>query len=321
MIPSANDFTDFTEKVTNCLKNKPLVLKISNGPVLFVGDIHGFYSNIIHAFNIARKKSVGTIVFLGDYADRGPEQIKSLINILYSYARSEGLDEVFDFIDTEFSRQLPFKIIALRGNHEDVYINKKYGLQKEFADKYDPNYFPEIELNNLYSNLPVMVETSWKTLGFHGGIPFHMNLNNSAIFLKKLNRIKTPYFFQIEKDPQSDVDKIIKQILWNDPDESIKSKKSEFLRGYRGNDIYRFNEIALDSFLNDGGLKRIVRSHEASRGSYQIIWGGKLINIFSASPYFGYCNTTAYYLEYDDGKGEVINHKGDILKKVESISN
>lgn len=75
-------------------------------------------------------------------------------------------------------------------------------------------------------------------------------------------------------------------------------------------------------FLKDSGYKRLIRSHEASRGTYQILWNGKLIHVFSAYPYMGRIgriNTPAFYLEYEDGTGKIINHKGEILKHVKSM--
>ena len=87
------------------------------------------------------------------------------------------------------------------------------------------------------------------------------------------------------------------------------------------NQILSFNRRALTDFFKDSGYKRLIRSHESSRGPYQILWNGRLIHVFSAHPYMGRMKITtpAFYLEYKDGTGKIINHKGEILKHVKSM--
>ena len=170
---SATEFIDFVSKIVNPLKFKPVVVRIDKGPVLWVGDIHGFYDNIAHAIEMAKENSVSTLIFLGDYADRGPLQMQSLVNIAYIFAISEGYEGSFDFIDPLFQESFPFKIIALKGNHEDITVNKRYGFLSEIVEIYGNSNKKSIiqSIEIVYDHFPIIAETTWGTLGVHGGIP------------------------------------------------------------------------------------------------------------------------------------------------------
>ncbi len=72
-----------------------------------IGDIHGYFKRLVTLVDqvTVRIQSADTIVFLGDYIDRGTQ----------SY-------EVVDFL-IELSRTSTLSTVFLKGNHEDMFMN------------------------------------------------------------------------------------------------------------------------------------------------------------------------------------------------------
>lgn len=316
---SATEFIDFISKIVNPLKFKPAVVRIDKGPVLWVGDIHGFYDNITHAIEMAKENSVSTLIFLGDYVDRGPLQTQSLTNIVYSFARSEGYEGNFDFIDPLFQESVPFKIIALKGNHEDITVNKRYDFLSEIVEFYGKTNLKSIiqSIEKVYEHFPIIAETTWGTLGVHGGIPEFKSFNNTIILemMKTLRKLKIP----IKNNPlklKKELVMAIEQFLWNDPDENLSNEQIIFSDSTRGSQYKVFNQKAFNVFKENLGYNRLVRSHQSSKGAFDSLWNDTLIHILSAFPYFGKCNTPAFFLEFQDGSGKIIDHQNQTLYSI-----
>ncbi len=72
-----------------------------------IGDIHGYFKRLVNLFDqlTVRIHPPDTIVFLGDYIDRGPQ----------SY-------EVIDFL-VELSRTSTLNTVFLKGNHEGMFMS------------------------------------------------------------------------------------------------------------------------------------------------------------------------------------------------------
>jgi serine/threonine protein phosphatase 1 len=76
------------------------------GRTFAVGDIHGDLTHLEALFERLPALDGGdTLVFLGDYVDRGPQSA-----------------EVVDFIRTRLPARTPAKVVALRGSHEDAWL-------------------------------------------------------------------------------------------------------------------------------------------------------------------------------------------------------
>ncbi len=54
--PNLQSLKDFFEEIIPYLENKPIIREIKSGPVLYVGDLHGFYQNLLDAFEVAKLK-------------------------------------------------------------------------------------------------------------------------------------------------------------------------------------------------------------------------------------------------------------------------
>src|SRR4030042_6559285 len=72
-----------------------------------IGDIHGYFKRLVNLFNNLKThvKENDTIIFLGDYIDRGAHSYE-VIDFLVSTSRTPGPATVF-----------------LKGNHEDMLMS------------------------------------------------------------------------------------------------------------------------------------------------------------------------------------------------------
>src|SRR5690606_352365 len=78
-------------------------------PTYCVGDIHGCYDHLLDLMDMVYDQEPGTIVFLGDYIDRGPKS-KQVLDCLMSLD-SGGTKIAGDW-----------KYVFLRGNHEEMVL-------------------------------------------------------------------------------------------------------------------------------------------------------------------------------------------------------
>ncbi|HEX3851051.1 MAG TPA: metallophosphoesterase, partial [Polyangiaceae bacterium] len=70
-----------------------------------IGDIHGETKHLYKLMSTLPKLDAeDTVVFLGDYVDRGPQSA-----------------QVVDFVRS-LPGKTPAKVVALRGNHEDAWL-------------------------------------------------------------------------------------------------------------------------------------------------------------------------------------------------------
>jgi serine/threonine protein phosphatase 1 len=75
------------------------------GRTIAIGDIHGDLEGLERVFSrLPKLEKADTIVFVGDYVDRGPRSA-----------------QVIQFV-RDLQERGPAKVIALRGNHEDAWL-------------------------------------------------------------------------------------------------------------------------------------------------------------------------------------------------------
>ncbi len=87
------------------------------GRTIAIGDIHGHMDRLLTL--LGRLPSLtpnDTILFIGDYLDRGPDSAK-----------------VINFLRKDLHSQTPAKIICLKGNHEDAWLKVIAGEDSRFV--------------------------------------------------------------------------------------------------------------------------------------------------------------------------------------------
>ncbi len=265
-------------------KDHSNLAKIKSGSTLVVGDIHGDSNLLYLIVDLFLKKDLADhLVFLGDIVDRGSHSI-ACINLLFTLLI-----------------KYPKKIHIVRGNHETLSVNYRYGFLNEvimylgLESYYRLNSFtienlPEIykAYNNAFSYMPLaLVHEEFRYFFIHGGIP------KDAITLE-----------EIAKLPKGDIfvaDPIIMQLLWNDPSEGTINYDSSM----RGEGIYYFGNKLIDDFLSKNNLKMVIRAHEVFPDGYSYQFDKKLLSLFSSEEF--YTSVQA--------KIAIINKKGEIELK------
>lgn len=235
-------------------RSRPLLEEEENlitvkGTVLVVGDLHGDFEAVKSIINMWGEMNVDTLVFLGDYVDRGPHQLET-INFLLA------LKLVY-----------PDKVFLLRGNHETPSVNSYYGFlsvcRDAFGKESDEMYK---EYNGLFSYLSPAVLCK-KILMVHGGIP------NTLQTLQQINSLE-------KGDLDADND-ILGQLLWNDPSEDCPRFELNWARGIH----YTFGEEVFFEFLETHDLDMVIRAHEVFSEGYKYFFDCNLLSIFSSPNY------------------------------------
>jgi hypothetical protein len=205
----------------------------SEGFLTIVGDVHGNYEVIKQVLKVVDlSKSYNYLLFLGDYVDRGINQIKvveTLANLIIDYSE---------------------QVVILRGNHEGpndvpVYPNdfsvelmKKHNNPEEVMSAF--NGFKK----QLF-NAALIPEYAFLV---HGFIP------TNTLSLDDIGRAHLTH----------PADETLIEILWNDP--GVKDEDSSSFRG-AGHIV---GLKTLDDFLKTHHLQWVVRGHENVKNGYRI---------------------------------------------------
>ncbi len=100
---------------------------------ILIGDIHGCVNTFLALLRQLNLKSSDQVILLGDYVDRG----------LYS---KQVLDQIMAMKDA------PYKVIALRGNHEQMLISNYYAeKEKGWFTMADPELLESFQIHDLKS--------------------------------------------------------------------------------------------------------------------------------------------------------------------------
>lgn len=168
---------------------EPYVQKLeveADAEVAFHGDIHGDVHslNAYIAFLVQKGyldpedpfkiiKSKFYMIFLGDYIDRG----------------SYGAEVIYTIL--RLKRSNPHKVFLVRGNHEDIKINKAYDFSKELQNKFGTSKDLLATIGRMYNYLPValyLVSGKNALLCCHGGL--EVGFTESKKLLENAGKIR-----------------------------------------------------------------------------------------------------------------------------------
>jgi Calcineurin-like phosphoesterase len=260
-------------------------------PVLVFGDIHGEATTIKKGYEIASCYKRGefnlddvrtrdgrqalfhfvpltplgtclcvqtTIVFLGDFCDRGENSVPSLIHL----ALMRQLESV--------------NVVALRGNHDTREmngINKSYhSLQAECRERFgkaEGDKWWEL-FNDFLDGLPYAVTIKSKIYpDAKGLVCVHGGVCPTYPYLNEMNRV-----------PRADRLAKFDHIMWSDPDEGGKHRDA-YRGSVRGGSALTFGELTLDSFLEKNNARAMLRAHGEAAGGYEELWDRKVMTVNS----------------------------------------
>jgi diadenosine tetraphosphatase ApaH/serine/threonine PP2A family protein phosphatase len=249
---------NIVSRALDFLKNEPMLVRLNFGKAYFVGDTHGDLQSTINIAHILKNTDVH-IVFLGDYVDRGPNQLENINYILALKA------------------EFPSRITLLRGNHEIPHVNYYYGFLVETIKKFSQNLYDKY--CECFSFMPYSALVDSRILALHGGLA------------EKLTDLK-----QIESLPKGEMEpknQIALQILWNDPNEDI----SGFQPSIRGSMIRDFGRDVFERFAETNGLDMIIRAHQYFAEGYHYYFDEKILSLFTCRYYPSVDPKIAFYDE------------------------
>ena len=193
--------------------------------LLFAGDIHGQYSDLLRLFEYGGFPPDSNYLLLGDYVDRGKQSIET-ISLLLCY-----------------KIKYPDNFFLLRGNHECASINRIYGFYDECKRRFSVRLWKIF--TDCFNCLPVAAIIENKILCMHGGL---------SPEIESLDQIRA-----IERPVDVPDQGLLCDLLWADPDRDIKGW-GENDRGVS----YTFGADKVAEFLKKHDLDLICRAHQVS---------------------------------------------------------
>jgi protein phosphatase len=237
--------------VNRLVKLEPL------GEALVIGDLHGDFESLIIILQTSRfaekmeKTKEATLIFLGDYGDRGDKSAEIYYAIL------------------KLKLAFPRQVVLLRGNHEapkDL-LGYPHDLPFQFQNRFGEDWKTAYEKTRaLFAYLYNAVFVEDRYLMVHGGVsPEITSLQDIA------------------QAQENHSEALLEDLLWSDPDESEQGISSS----PRGAGKL-FGKKVTKEVLGKLNAKILIRSHESSDIGYKINHDGKVLTLFSrkGSPYF-----------------------------------
>lgn len=244
-------------------------------PCKIFGDTHGQFRDVLMLFNAfgwPQEKSDISFVFNGDFVDRGLHQVE-LVGLLLSLKLA-----------------LPDKVWLVRGNHEDKYMNEKYGFTDACLaiGKFGRRFLDL--MHKVFEQLPIACIVEDRILVLHGG------LGDARWSISDLMRIQRPLGLD---ELHMSCNSWISSILWSDPieDDSIDNEAAVFgvHPSPRSQMARNFGWNITKTFCARNGISLIVRSHQSKRDSpgFDVMHDNLLVRVFSARDYEGHGNDGA----------------------------
>ncbi|MDO9179972.1 MAG: metallophosphoesterase family protein [Agitococcus sp.] len=265
--------------------HKLLTLSEDKKCFYIAGDLHADFVTLKHIFKKAKFLNDSdkiTILFLGDYIDRGKD-VRQVIELLV----------VLKYL-------FPESIHLLRGNHE-LYIEKEGRILSPMMGASDTTHFfdnwdaflrrqkNDAAKNSvksiingymeLFDAMPLMALCSFGTenekfraLALHGGLP-RADLHCDGYYPKdiELHEWLNPQQRDSMGREQSG------NILWSDPspeENSAYFKNTSEIR-------FKFNKDQFVSFSKNHDIDMIFRAHEAHNDGFNAMYENRLMTVFS----------------------------------------
>ncbi|GLD96458.1 hypothetical protein PINS_up005141 [Pythium insidiosum] len=230
-----------------------------------VGDIHGQLQDLFSIFSInGLPTQTNKYLFNGDFVDRGAYGVEVMMTLLC------------------FKLLYPDAVFLNRGNHESRNQNSWMGFEDELWSKYsgvqenDPERPAHLfeRFQTLFECLPLCAVLQQKIFVVHGGLFSRDNV--TLAHLRAISRKREPPLHQTGFE-----DKIYEDMLWSDPRAISSRQPSE-----RGAGV-EFGVEVTNNFCLVNKIALVIRSHECVPEGFEILHGGRLITLFSASRYCG----------------------------------
>ncbi|CAF1212896.1 unnamed protein product [Rotaria magnacalcarata] len=260
------------KQVYSIFMKEDRLLRISSACYI-LGDLHGNFRDLIcfekTFWRLGPVLTPASILFLGDYVDRGQESIEV---VAYLFAQ---------------------KVYLLRGNHELRNVQDMFQFHGECHRRFGVELGEQVweEINRCFDTMPICALVDNRILCVHGGIP---SLDVKSDFFKLVSQIPCPL-----RDPENE-SPFAWELLWNDPLSNeindLENRNDGFSLNVRRGTGFFFSSKALIDFLHQNSLSYVVRAHEVQQQGFKVQLNGRLLTVFSSSHYCGGENEAATVL-------------------------
>ncbi len=242
---SAEEVAQIAGIFCDTYKTRPNVIDIPDERLLVAGDLHGELSSLRTIIRLFRPREDYSLIFLGDYVDRGPQQVETF-NLAMALAIA-----------------YPERVTMLRGNHESMEVTLRYGFYESAFTTYSATTFNEYL--RCFDILPLAATSAGGLFCCHGGVPEG---------LRSIEQLQA-----IDRSNNALNNEIAFQLLWNDP------READFAFGpsERGDRPQTFGRLAFDEFCENLHVRMMLRGHEAVPEGVRTMFDGRLLSVFSAS--------------------------------------
>ena len=236
------------------------------GEALVIGDLHGDLESLIDIMQQSKileridKSPESTLIFLGDYGDRGTYSAETYYTVL------------------KLKLLHPNQVILMRGNHEgpEDILPSPHDLPEQFLARFGKKSTDAYTaLRRLFESLYNALLVEERYLMVHGGLPKELRTVEEMAYANTMH----------PKRP------LLEEILWSDPDEAVE-ETSASPRGAGK----LFGKQVTDAVLAKLSARILIRGHEPCEDGFKINHDGKVLTLFSRKgpPYF---NTFGAYLD------------------------
>jgi len=241
-----------------------------------IGDLHGdfgtlagFLASVLPRLDSGNAK----VVFLGDYIDRGGEQLEVLLSAL--------------LLKTLY----PEKVVLLRGNHEPPAFLLPY-----------PHDFPKVLFLRFGGKANVMYSlflSFFQKLGYGARVPGQFLFLHGGPPTTVLGARSFEEAFSVGKPCVDDMG--LEEVLWSDPVEGIGEPYTVSPRGAG----VLYGEIITRKALALSSVSYIIRGHEAVNG-YKLSHKGAVVTLFSSKIPYGLERAGYLYVRRDSSIEDLV---------------
>ena len=260
-----------------------------SSPCLVFGDTHGHLSDVLayeQQFWPRAPLLPHSLLFLGDYVDRGLQSVEVFVYLLSLKCLSPA-----------------GRVLLLRGNHETRSMHAQFTFRAECVRKFGADGGQQVwqTFCAVMDCMPVAAVVDERLFCAHGGVPFSESsisrLRHMPVVVRDAEQEYAPGW----------------EIMWNDPvdDETMdeirgavgsfpSDSQPDFVFNVKRGTGFLFNEQAVARFSLINQTSHLIRAHELVMSGFRLHFGGKAITVFSSSQYVGEDNTAACVLVQDD---------------------
>ncbi|KNH07508.1 serine/threonine protein phosphatase [Perkinsela sp. CCAP 1560/4] len=269
------------------LATEPLFLRVKS-PVYVLGDIHGnladlnhFLSQILPFNDWQMRLTTVSILFLGDYVDRGAHSIECMLLLFCLKILA------------------PAKVFLLRGNHESPEVNGDHMLygpstyRAQCIALFGTTYGLSLwnQSNEVFAHLGICATIDNTVFCVHGGIPQYTGGEDRRLQILMDDEFPRLFRVQDEEAMNGVQQQMLNDMLWSDPaEDDTPLNEYGFGPNARGPDVVSFGSYAISEFCNHFGFQYIFRAHQEKAHGLRLSDSARVVTIFSTSDYSGHQN-------------------------------